>query len=91
MISKYLVPLDEVDKARDEHLAFLDGLAERGLVVSAGRQEPPTGGVVLLNVDQEAQANDVMSADPYVVKGIAEYAAIGWRPTRGVLADYAKS
>jgi uncharacterized protein YciI len=26
MISKYQVPLDEVDQVRDDHLAFLDGL-----------------------------------------------------------------
>jgi uncharacterized protein YciI len=90
MISKYLAPLDEVDQARADHLAFLDGLIERGLLVTAGRQDPPAGGVILLNVDDEAQARELIAADPYQVKGLAEYTAIGWRPTVGVLAGHPK-
>ena len=88
MISKYLVPLAEVDQVRDDHLAFLDGLEAQGLVVSAGRQDPPAGGVVILNVNDEARARELMADDPYVVRGIAEYTATGWVPARGVLKDY---
>ena len=51
MISKYLVPLEQVDEVRDAHLAFLEGLEAQNLVVTAGRQDPPAGGVVVLNVD----------------------------------------
>ena len=91
MISTYLRPLDEVDGARDEHLAFLAGLEERGLVVSAGRQDPPNGGVVLLAVDTEAAAVELFADDPYVTKGLASYQATGWKPTRGVLADWKSS
>ena len=90
MISTYLAPLDEVDRAREDHLAFIAGLEERGLVVSAGRQNPAVGGVVLLGVDTEAEARELMAQDPYVVRGLAEYAATGWTPTRGVLADWKK-
>ncbi len=90
MISKYLAPLDEVDRARDEHLAFIAGLEERGLVVSAGRQDPAVGGVVLLAVDTEAEARELIAEDPYVLRGLAEYTATGWTPSRGVLADWKK-
>ena len=85
MISKYLVPLDEVAKVRDEHLAFLEGLVEQGVVVAAGRQNPPVGGLVLLDVADEERANEVISRDPYVLTGTAEYTAIGWLPTVGRL------
>jgi len=88
MISKYLVPLAEVDQVRDDHLAFLDGLEAQGLMVAAGRQDPPAGGVVILNVNDEARAREVMADDPYVVRGIAEYAATGFVPSRGVLKGY---
>jgi uncharacterized protein YciI len=91
MISKYLVPLDEIDKLRSDHLAFLDGLHERGVLVTAGRQDPPAGGVVLLDVQDEAAARELMSTDPYVTSGTAEYTAIGWRPTIGALAGYGKA
>ncbi|GIE96353.1 hypothetical protein Ari01nite_38180 [Paractinoplanes rishiriensis] len=90
MISKYLVPLDEVDQARSAHLAFLDGMEERGLLVTAGRQNPPKGGVVVLAVDDEAEARELIAADPYVQGGLAEYTAVGWTPARGALVDYGK-
>jgi uncharacterized protein YciI len=88
MISTYLKPLDEVDQARGEHLTFLAGLEERGLVVSAGRQDPPTGGVILFDVDTEAEARALIAEDPYVKHGLATYEPTGWKPTRGILADW---
>ena len=88
MISKYLQPLEEVDKAREDHLTFLAGLEDRGLVVSAGRQDPPVGGVVLLGVDSEAEALELIANDPYVQRGLAAYTATGWKPARGILADW---
>jgi len=88
MISTYLAPLAEVDQLRDAHLAFLDTLQERGLVVSAGRQDPPTGGVVILDVASEAEARAVMADDPYVKANAAEYRATGFHPSRGVLQNW---
>ena len=88
MISKYLVPLAEVDALREEHLAFVDALEAKRIVVAAGRQDPPVGGVILLNVTDEAQANEIIAEDPYVKAGAAEYTALGWLPTRGALKDY---
>ena len=90
MISKYSVPIEQVDQYRDAHLAFLDGLEERGLVVTAGRQTPPKGGVVVLNVDDEATAYELMKDDPYVLAKVGEYVATGFIPSRGVLKDYPK-
>jgi len=87
MISTYLVPLDEVDRLRNQHLSFLDALEQRGLVVSAGRQDPPAGGVVILDVASEAEAFEVMAQDPYVLANAAEYRATGFTPSRGVLKD----
>ena len=91
MISTYLAPLDQVDQARDDHQAYLDGLERRGLLVSSGRQEPPTGGVVLLDVDNEDEARALIADDPYVRRGLAEYVATGWKPTRGVLSGWTRA
>ena len=88
MISTYLAPLDEVDKAREDHLAFIAGLEERGLVVAAGRQDPAVGGVILFDVDSEQEAQELIAKDPYVLRGLAEYKPIGWKPTRGVLSTW---
>jgi uncharacterized protein YciI len=91
MISKYLAPLAELDAARDDHSKFLEGLERRGLVVSAGRQDPPTGGVILFDVDTADEARALIADDPYVQRGLAEYTPTGWKPTRGVLAGWTRS
>jgi uncharacterized protein YciI len=88
MISKYSVPIEEVDKYRDDHLAFLDGLESRGLVATAGRQNPPEGGVVVLAVDSAERAFELMADDPYVKAGVAVYTATGFTPSRGALKDF---
>ncbi|GGN25646.1 uncharacterized protein YciI [Actinoplanes campanulatus] len=88
MISTYLKPLAEVDEARADHLAFVTELEEGGYSVTAGRIDPPTGGIILLDVDTEAEAHELLAKDPYVQRGLASYAAIGWHPARGALAGY---
>jgi uncharacterized protein YciI len=84
MISTYLAPLDEVDEARDAHDTLGDA------VISGGRQDPPVGGVVLLDAPSAEEAERIMADDPYVKQGLASYTATGWKPTRGVLAGYVK-
>ncbi|GIF43787.1 hypothetical protein Axi01nite_80980 [Actinoplanes xinjiangensis] len=91
MISTYLKPLDEVDAARADHLAFVDELEKTGYAVTAGRMDPPTGGIILLDVDTEAEAHELIAKDPYVVRGLARYTATGWHPTRGALAGYQRT
>ncbi|GAA1584967.1 uncharacterized protein YciI [Actinoplanes couchii] len=88
MISTYLKPLAEVDAARADHLTFLAGLEEAGYSVTAGRIDPPTGGIILLDVDTEAEAHALIAEDPYVKQGLAAYTATGWHPARGALAGY---
>lgn len=87
MISTYLRPLDEVDAHRPAHFEFMAGLEAQGLVVGAGRRQPPVGGIVLLDVDTEEEARTIFAADPYVIAGVAEYEPTGWTPTRGPLGN----
>jgi uncharacterized protein YciI len=88
MISTYIKPLDEVDALREAHLEYLAALEKRGLVVSAGRQDPPVGGVIIFGVGTEAEALELIGQDPYVLESAATYTATGWKPTRGALADW---
>jgi uncharacterized protein YciI len=88
MISTYTAPLDQVNAAREDHLAYLDGLAERGVLVEAGRRDPVVGGVVLLAAGTEEEAHALINEDPYVQRGLAAYEAVGWTPNRGPLANW---
>jgi uncharacterized protein YciI len=91
MISKYLAPPDAVDAARPDHLSYLDALEKAGYVVSAGRQDPPTGGVILFDVDTVDEARALIADDPYVQRGLAVYEPINWQPSRGVLASWTRT
>jgi uncharacterized protein YciI len=91
MISTYLKPLAEVDAAREDHLNFVADLEKRGFSVTAGRQDPPLGGIILLDVDTEAEAQALIADDPYVQRGLAAYTATGWQISRGALAGYRRT
>jgi len=91
MISTYLAPLDEVDQFRADHSAYLADLEQRGFVVTAGRQEPPAGGIIVFDVDTEAEARELIAEDPYVRRGLAEYRPVGWQPSRGALANWQRA
>ena len=88
MISKYLVPLDQVDQARADHMTFISALEESGVLVTAGRQDPPVGGIIVLDVATAAEAHELLASDPYVERGLAVYDATGFVPARGVLAGW---
>ena len=87
MISTYLRPLEEVDAARPDHFRFMDELEAAGHVVGAGRQEPATGGIVLLRAGSAEEAQRLMAGDPSVQRGLATYEAVGWQVSRGPLAQ----
>ena len=90
MISTYVAPLDQVDEARPDHFEFMAGLEATGVVVGAGRQDPPVGGIVLLDVDTEDEARALLADDPYVLRGLARYEPTGWKPARGSLATWTR-
>jgi uncharacterized protein YciI len=55
------------------HFAYLKALAERGVVVLAGRTlttDERTFGIVILAAESEAAARDLMDEDPAVAHGV---------------------
>ena len=70
ILLSYVRPLDEVDAAMKAHVAWLErGFAE-GVFVVAGRQEPRTGGVILVR-GRRAEAEALAASDPFVTGGVA--------------------
>ncbi|MFG2682458.1 YciI family protein [Streptomyces sp. NPDC048392] len=43
----YTAPLEAVDAVLEDHVAWLDGLYEQGVVLASGSNEPRDGGVIL--------------------------------------------
>ncbi len=80
-ISTYQKPLEEVDAHRQAHLDFLHQLfAEKKLLMS-GRQNPPTGGVIIPVTTSKAEFEAMLADDPFQKMGMAKYNIIEFNPT----------
>jgi uncharacterized protein YciI len=86
LLSRYLKPLDEVEKWVAEHRAYLDRhYASGGLVVS-GPQEPRVGGVIVTGELSRAEVDALLAEDPFVREGVAQYEAIEFHGTKRTAA-----
>ncbi|HJU10141.1 MAG TPA: YciI family protein [Candidatus Binataceae bacterium] len=66
-------PTPEEVRAQSEHASYLEGLANRGIVMLAGRtsnNDETTVGIVIVNASDEAAAQEIMNGDPFVVTGL---------------------
>ena len=82
-VSEYQRPLEEVDKHREAHLAFLAGLNERGHILVSGRRTPPAGGVVVIDAADLEEAKAIMAEDPFAQAGVARYEPYEFTPSAG--------
>jgi len=63
----------EEDRIVGEHFAYLGGLADRGVVLLAGRtlNDDPTGfGVVVFDAATQTEAERIVAADPAIRAGV---------------------
>ena len=78
---RYRRPLEEVLAVTEQHRAYLRELKEAGVLIASGPMDPRTGGILLLNVDDDdvvGSLDKVRDEDPYVTFGMAQYELIPW-------------
>lgn len=51
-----------------EHLAHLDNLRKKGLLIVSGAFEDRTGGLVAFKAESLEKANEIANSDPFVIK-----------------------
>ena len=75
----------EDDAIQDAHMAHLADLHEKGHMLAAGpMSDAQYRGMLLLRTDV-ATARELMNADPGVVEGWFDVAAMAWRVPRGAM------
>lgn len=74
----YTVPLEEVDVHRPPHVDWLKQMADEGLLLLAGRADPPTGGVLIFRGDK-AEVEPLAQTDPFVANGVATAEVVAFR------------
>ncbi|MEW6548930.1 MAG: YciI family protein [Spirochaetota bacterium] len=82
IVSKYLKPMDVVDKFLKEHREFLDGWYKRGLFVASGRKASGDGGVIFAKGGTREEIAEILKADPFSREAISAYEIIEFAPNR---------
>lgn len=69
----YTVPLEEIDNFRPAHLNWLQSYYNKGYFLASGRQNPPTGGVILAHGLSSETLERILLEDPFAEHGLATY------------------
>jgi uncharacterized protein YciI len=77
----YIVELDEVDRVRDEHMAWIAEQYETGRFLLSGAKVPRDGGVIVARGMDRDELDDVIANDPFTRAGVAAYDVIEFRAT----------
>ena len=64
---------DEEEQIMSEHFGYLKELTEQGKVLMAGPVFEFKFGLIVLEVDSEGEAQEIMKAEPSVVQGVHTY------------------
>lgn len=82
LFSRYLKPVEEIDRVLPEHRAFLDRYYKNGLFIVSGPQEPRIGGVILTRDATRAEIDAALAEDPFLREGVSEYEIIEFKITK---------
>jgi uncharacterized protein YciI len=78
----YKADLAQIDAHMKSHMAFLRTHYDAGMFVASGRKVPRDGGIILAVAADRAQLEAVVSADPFVALGLADYRIIEFRTSQ---------
>jgi uncharacterized protein YciI len=84
LLSRYLKPLEEVDKVLAEHRAFLEKHYAAHHLLISGPQDPRIGGVIVTHDISRELVDEILAEDPFVKAGVSAYEIIEFKPTRPV-------
>lgn len=82
LLSRYVKPIEEIDRVLPEHRAFLDRFYKSGLFIVSGPQEPRAGGVIVTTDAPRAVIDAALAQDPFVREGVSEYEIIEFKITK---------
>lgn len=78
----YLKDLDTVNQYLEAHRAFLDQCIAKNYLLVTGPKEPRTGGILIALLDDQAELENILSQDPYLLNHVAKYEYIKFKPVK---------
>lgn len=82
IVLDYIAPLERIDDALPEHVAWLDRHYVAGTFIASGRQEPRVGGVILAADVPGQVVREAAAGDPFLREGLATHRHIEFHPSR---------
>jgi|SRR3569833_275833 len=68
----YTAPLEEVDKHRDGHVAYLKKYIDNNIFLVTGRKVPLTGGILIANAASREEVEQIITEDTFYQHKVAE-------------------
>ena len=78
----YIAPLEKIDARMKEHMVFLNACYREGLFIVSGRKVPRTGGIILAKGSSKEALEALMSNDPFIAHGLAEFDVIEFQASQ---------
>jgi len=78
----YTRPIGEIDALLDAHNTFLEEHFEAGRFISAGRQLPRIGGIILCHGADKLEVAQLLTEDPFYINKVADYDIIEFTASR---------
>jgi uncharacterized protein YciI len=69
----YTAPMDKVLEITPEHRAYLQTQYDAGIMLFSGPLVPRTGGLLFAQAENISVIENMIGADPFRLKGIADY------------------
>ncbi|HLI96812.1 MAG TPA: YciI family protein [Candidatus Baltobacteraceae bacterium] len=82
LLSRYVKPVEEIDRVLPEHRAFLDRYYKSGLFIVSGPKEARVGGVILTADASRSEIEAALAEDPFVRENISEYEIVEFQATK---------
>lgn len=82
LVLKYISPLNEIDKALEAHVGYLNKYYALGKFICSGRQTPRIGGVILCTAIDVTEVKSIIKDDPFYNKKLAKYEIIEFSPSK---------
>jgi uncharacterized protein YciI len=81
---RYNVSRAEREAVHQDHAAYLNSLAERGVLLLAGPLVDDNGGLLIYEAADRAELGAVLDGEPYIKAGfVAESRIHQWQPGKG--------
>lgn len=77
----YQKELTEIDQHIEAHKNFLRKYYSSKHFIVSGRKSPRTGGIILVNAENRAEVQGIMTEDPFYKNNLASYTITEFIPT----------